>query len=179
MELLVAYKQDGKPVWVGELFSRYSHLVFGMCLKYLRDEENAKDATLTVFEKLLTDLKTREVATFQHWLYAVSKNHCLEILRKKGRDEKRKVVYHYENTVNMMDEMDVLSIAEMHEAGIKRLEHAIERLGNGQQECVTLFYLEEKSYKEITERTGYSIGEVKSHIQNGRRNLRLLLNVPG
>jgi RNA polymerase sigma factor (sigma-70 family) len=175
MELLEKYKLDEKSMWLGELYNRYSHLVFGLCLKYLKDEENAKDAVLAIFEKLVLDLKTREVATFQHWLYAVSRNHCLEILRSKGREEKRKVVYHYENVVNMPSEIDVLSFAEMKEAGLSRLERAIERLNQDQRQCVELFYLREKSYKEITETTGYTIGEVKSHLQNGRRNLRMLL----
>jgi RNA polymerase sigma factor (sigma-70 family) len=175
-ELLELYKQDGKSVWIGELYQRYSHLVFGLCLKYLRDRENARDATLAIFEKLIADLKTREVATFQHWLYAVSKNYCLEIIRSRGREEKRKVVYHYESSTHSMEEAEVLSLAEMKEAGLQRLERAIEQLNNDQQRCVTLFYIKEKSYKEITETTGYSIGEVKSHLQNGRRNLRLLLN---
>ncbi len=176
MELLERYRQDHKPIWLGELYNRYSHLVFGLCLKYLKNEENAKDAALSIFEKLILDLKTREVATFQHWLYAVSRNHCFEILRASGREERRKVVFHHENVVNIHEDVDVLSIAEMKEAGLRKLESAIGRLNGDQQQCVVLFYLKEKSYREITETTGYSLGEVKSHIQNGRRNLRLLLN---
>ncbi len=163
-------------MWVGELYSRYSHLVFGLCLKYLKDEENAKDATLAIFEKLITDLKTREVATFQHWLYTVSRNQCLEILRLAGREEKRKTVYHHENAVNIFQEVNAPSFAEMREAGLNRLERAIANLEDDQQKCVNLFYIQEKSYKEIAETTGYSLGEVKTHIQNGKRNLRLLLD---
>jgi RNA polymerase sigma-70 factor (ECF subfamily) len=151
--------------------------VFGLGLKYLKDEDSAKDAVLAIFEKLITDLKTREVATFQHWLYAVSRNYCLEVLRSKGREEKRRYVYHAENNVNMLEESEILSLAEMKEAGLKKLEGAIARLSNDQRQCVEMFYLEEKSYKEITETTGYTIKEVKSHLQNGRRNLRILLTM--
>jgi RNA polymerase sigma-70 factor, ECF subfamily len=176
-QLLEKYRQDGKTVWLGELYNRYSHLVFGLCLKYLKDDENAKDAVLAIFEKLIIDLKSREVATFQHWLYAVSRNYCLEVIRVKGRDDKRKVVYHYEYAVNMKEEIDVLSFAEMKELGLTKLEYAIERLSEDQKKCVQLFYLNEKSYREITETTGYSINEVKTHLQNGRRNLRILLKV--
>ena len=176
-QLLEKYRQDGKTVWLGELYNRYSHLVFGLCLKYLKDDENAKDAVLAIFEKLIIDLKSREVATFQHWLYAVSRNYCLEVIRVRGRDDKRKVVYHYEYAVNMKEEIDVLSLAEMKELGLTKLEYAIERLSEDQKKCVQLFYLNEKSYREITETTGYSINEVKTHLQNGRRNLRILLKV--
>lgn len=175
IELLERYKRDGQSVWLGELYNRYSHLVFGLCLKYLKDEEMAKDAVLGIFEKLITDLKSREVATFQHWLYAVSKNHCLMILRTEGRDNKRKVVYHNEVSAHILEDNDILSHTQMREAGLLKLEAAITRLNEEQSRCITLFYLKEKSYREIVETTGYTIGEVKSHLQNGRRNLRLIL----
>ncbi len=174
-ELLEKYRQDGKSVWLGELYNRYSHLVFGLCLKYLKDEEAAKDAVLTLFEKLITDLRHRDVATFQHWLYTVSKNHCLMILRNEGREAKRKVVYHHEVSAHVTEENDILSHTQMREAGLMKLEIAIQKLNREQSQCITLFYLNEKSYKEITEATGYSINEVKSHLQNGRRNLRIIL----
>lgn len=173
--MLEKYRQDGKSVWLGELYNRYSHLVFGLCLKYLKDEDAAKDAVLTLFEKLIADLRHREVATFQHWLYAVSKNHCLMILRNEGREAKRKVVYHHEVSAHVLEENDILSHTQMRETGLLKLEAAITKLNDEQKQCITLFYLKEKSYKEIVETTGFSIGEVKSHLQNGRRNLRLIL----
>lgn len=176
IELLDKYRQDGNSAWLGELYNRYSHLVFGLCLKYLKDEETAKDAVLAIFEKLVTDLRSREVATFQHWLYAVSKNYCLMLLRNNGREAKRKVVYHNEISAHVLEENDILSHTQMRETGLLKLEAAINRLNEEQKECITLFYLKEKSYKEIVETTGYDIGEVKSHLQNGRRNLRLILD---
>ena len=175
-ELLYHYRRDGKTLWLGELYNRYSHLVFGLCLKYLKNEENAKDAVIGIFEKLITELKKREVATFQHWLYAVSRNHCLETLRVHGRDEKRKMVYHHENANVMAEEIEVMSFAEMKELGLNRLHQAIEVLGQDQRQCIELFYLQEKSYREITEATGYTLNEVKTHLQNGRRNLRIHLH---
>jgi RNA polymerase sigma-70 factor (ECF subfamily) len=175
-ELLYHYRRDGKTVWLGELYNRYSHLVFGLCLKYLKNEENAKDAVISIFEKLISELKNRDVATFQHWLYAVSRNYCLETLRVKGRDEKRKMVYHHENAQVLMDDFEVISFAEMKEAGLKKLEHAINGLRPDQRLCIELFYLREKSYREITESTGFTLNEVKTHLQNGRRNLRIHLH---
>lgn len=169
------YRSDGKTFWLGELYNRYNHLVFGLCLKYLKNEENAKDAVLAIFEKLVVDLKKREVATFQHWLYAVSRNHCLETLRVSGRDEKRKMVFHHESSQVMMEEYDVLSFAEMKEVGLKKLQDAIEGLSPDQRNCIEMFYLKEKSYREITDTTGYSLKDVKTHLQNGRRNLKIQL----
>jgi RNA polymerase sigma factor (sigma-70 family) len=174
-ELLMNYRSDGKTLWLGELYNRYSHLVFGLCLKYLKNEDNAKDAVLAVFEKLVVDLKKREVATFQHWLYAVSRNHCLETLRIQGRDEKRKMVFHHENAQTVIEDYDVLSFAEMKEVGLNKLEAAMKGLSEDQRNCIDLFYLKEKSYREITEATGYALKDVKTHLQNGRRNLKIQL----
>lgn len=174
-ELLEKYRQDGKSVWLGELYNRYSHLVFGLCLKYLKNEEAARDAVLNIFEKLITDLKSREVATFQHWLYSVSRNHCLMALRDEGRETKRKTVYHYEVSAHVAEDHDILSHTQMREAGLLKLEAAIEGLNVNQQKCITLFYLKERSYKDIVDETGFTLSEVKSHLQNGRRNLKLIL----
>lgn len=174
-ELLERYRQDGKTAWMGELYLRYHHLVFGLCLKYLKDRENAKDAVIAVFEKLIADLKTREVSTFQHWLYTVSRNHCLETLRMREREERRRHVFHEYYEVNTTQDGELIGLKEMKEASLVDLERAIGKLNREQMECVTLFYLREKSYKEITEATGYTLGEVKSHLQNGRRMLRQLM----
>lgn len=98
------------------------------------------------------------------------------LLRNNGREAKRKVVYHNEISAHVLEENDILSHTQMREAGLLKLEAAINRLNEEQKECITLFYLKEKSYKEIVETSGYNIGEVKSHLQNGRRNLRLILD---
>jgi RNA polymerase sigma factor (sigma-70 family) len=175
MDLLENYRQDEKPMWLGELYQRYSHLVFGVCLKYLKNEEDARDATIAIFEKLIYDLRRREVATFQHWLYAVSKNHCLMILRSRSRQATQMGDFEYQLTTSLESEMESMQLAHLREGDLLQLEAAIESLNGEQQQCVKMFYLEEKSYKEITELTGFPIGKVKSYIQNGRRNLKLLL----
>jgi RNA polymerase sigma-70 factor (ECF subfamily) len=55
------------------------------------------------------------------------------------------------------------------------LEKCIETLGDEQKQCVKLFYLQEKCYKEITESTGFDMNKVKSYIQNGKRNLKICM----
>jgi len=172
-QLLSNYRSDGKSCWVGELYARYNHLVFGLCLKYLKNKDDARDATLSLFEKLLRDLRSHEVQQFQHWIYMVSKNHCLMILR--ARTSQHEKMNEYKRNGAHSETAEEMSYAEMKERGLTHLEEAINRLNSHQEKCVRLFYLEEKSYREIAEQTTYTINDVKSYIQNGRRNLKLLL----
>jgi RNA polymerase sigma-70 factor (ECF subfamily) len=59
---------------------------------------------------------------------------------------------------------------------LKALENGVQLLNDHQRKCIELFYLKEKSYQEVAEQTGFSLNEVKSHIQNGKRNLKNYLS---
>lgn len=174
-ELLQQYRKDGDSAMLGELYKRYSHLVFGVCLKYLKNQDESRDATLAIFEKLIDSLLVQDVYAFQAWLHRVTRNHCLMMLRSEQKKSQRFNSYMHVVGNHNADESEELLLAEWKEKELNKLEGAIASLNSEQQQCVSLFYLQEKSYKEITESTGYSLGEVKSYIQNGKRNLRVLL----
>jgi len=174
-ELLLLYRRNGKQDVIGELFSRYSHLVFGLCMKYLKNKEDARDATFSLFEKLIGDLRENEVRVFSHWLCTVSRNHCLMILRKRTVDQDKMAALPAEATVVQDALPGTKSEAEQWETHLSNLEKAINTLNEAQRICVKLFYLQEKSYRQISDITSYSTNEVKSHIQNGRRNLKIHL----
>jgi RNA polymerase sigma-70 factor (ECF subfamily) len=171
-ELIAKYKKTGDNSLVGELYKRYSHLVYGVCLKYLKNEEEAKDAVLQIFENLLEDLKKHEIQNFKSWLHSVSRNHCLMFLRKQQTKLKRvneyEAVYQHEETfsapfeVHRQEEKEVL---------LTKLEEAMMGLKEEQRVCIELFFLKEKCYNEVAQITGYDIKKVKSYIQNGKRNL--------
>lgn len=165
------YRKTGKKNHVGELYNRYAHLVFGVCMKYLKNQQQAEDATVEVFEKLLVDLKTKEVETFRAWIYVVSKNHSLMILRKASRLREKKQQYEAVAAEHGNSSDDKVLLEGRFEA----LEHAINHLKPEQKQCVELFFLEKRSYKEIVDLTGFSLKTVKSHIQNGKRNLKITL----
>ena len=160
---------------IGVLFSRYSHLVFGVCMKYLKDEDESKDAVMQVFEKLLKELLRHEVDNFKPWLHSVTKFHCLMLLRS-GKKE-----------VKGMDPGIMEKELSLHPSGLSTeeiiqkdhqltlMEQAIQELDEHQQRCIRLFYLEEKSYQEVSDMTGYNMNQVKSYIQNGKRNLKILM----
>lgn len=174
-ELILQYKGSGELVVLGELYNRYMTLVFGVCLKYLKDREESRDAVMQIFEKLVTSLREHEIANFKSWLYATSKNHCLMQLRaRKGKNFE-------EITASFME-----SGAETHledgselESNLSKLENCIEQLVAEQKSCVRLFYIQQKCYKEIVALTGFDDNKVKSYIQNGKRNLKICMDQNG
>ncbi len=175
LELIRLYKQSGDMAVVGELYERYLHLVFGVCMKYLRDEEESKDATMHIFEKLVYELKSHEVNNFKSWLHTLARNHCLMKLRSRTHRDNRDVL-----RLSAMDEEMEFDIGdhtseEDLEEHLHQIEKGINELPEEQRRCIELFYLEEKSYKEITEITGYDLKQVKSFLQNGKRNLKIYI----
>ena len=175
-ELITEYKNTKNNVFVGILYKRYSHLVLGLSLKYLKDEDEAKDAVMQVFEKLLTDLLKFNIDYFKSWLYTFSKNHCLMIIRTKQSKLKKEIDMQIHADYFMETESTLHPNKEVEkELQYNLLEKAIDELSEDQKKCIELFYLKEKSYNEIVELTGYSINEVKSFIQNGKRNLKIKL----
>lgn len=154
--------------WLGILLHRYTLLLYGVCLKYLKNEADAKDAVQQIFLKVLSNFKNYKVNFFKSWLYMVAKNHCLMQLRdSKGKEF---VELHFSNEPIVDTESYTIK-----ETNITQLEIAILELNDEQKLCVTLFYLQKKSYAQITELTSYNLNQVKSYIQNGKRNLKIIL----
>jgi RNA polymerase sigma factor (sigma-70 family) len=170
-ELLALYKKSGDLVHLGNLYSRYTSLVYGVCLKYLKNRDDAKDAVMQLFEKLTSTLHNHEVENFKSWLYVTARNHCLMHLRsQKGKRTQ-------EISPQLMENDLLLHLEEEPEMeqNLSKLENCIAKLMIDQQQCVRLFYLDEKCYKEIVEMTGFDMNQVKSYIQNGKRNLKICM----
>jgi len=174
-DLVLLYKSTSDLSAIGELYSRYTSLVYGVCLKHLKDRDEAKDATMQLFEKLIDTLRGNEVENFKSWLYVSARNYCLmQIRSKKGKFKEE------------IDALDVENQFILHpqeenelEENLDRLEECIKRLMDEQEKCIRLFYLNEKCYKEITVITGFDLNQVKSFIQNGKRNLKICMEENG
>lgn len=176
-QLLSQYRNTQDKNVVAVLYNRYAHLVFGVCMKYLKNKDEAEDASMQVFEKLLTTLLQYEVNEFKFWIHTVSKNHCLYILRKQQSQFRNQKEMNKDFPVIMENEQSSpLDNANWKNAKLEEMNGALMQLKEGQKICVELFYLEEKSYQEIVDQTGYSMLEVKSFIQNGKRNLKIMLS---
>jgi RNA polymerase sigma-70 factor (ECF subfamily) len=169
--LIELYKKSEELDIVGELYNRYTALTFGVCLKYLKDREESRDAVMQIFEKLIVSLKEHDILQFKGWLYVTARNHCLMQLRaRKGKSfvEISPFIMETGTEGHLQDGPEI-------ETNLTKLERCIDELGNEQKQCVQLFYLQQKCYKEITESTGYDLNKVKSHIQNGKRNLKICM----
>jgi len=171
-QLLENFYEDKDKQWLGILLQRYTLLLLGVCMKYLKNEEEAKDSVQQVFLKAITELQKYRVEYFKSWIYMVAKNYCLMKLRdKQGRltvEINEKLVTAHE------EEFDKQKFLE-DEKTMELLTASLKELNPEQQQCVTLFYLQKKSYQEISSSTGFSMMQVKSYIQNGKRNLKLLI----
>jgi len=170
-ELLEKFYADRDNQWLGILLERYTLLLLGVCMKYLKNEELARDSVQQIFLKAITELQKYRVEYFKSWIYMVAKNHCLMQLRNKPGKNTIEVK---ESIPAAADETDKESLL-LNEKTYEYMSEALKELNADQQLCVTLFYMEKKSYQQITEQTGYSMMQVKSHIQNGKRNMRILI----
>ena len=173
-QLLQAYSTSSNNVYIGILLERYALLLFGVCMKYLKNEDDAKDAVQQVFVKALSELQKYRVVYFKSWLYMVARNHCLMQLRQQHHTIDANAISNQLATAD--DEQDPL-ISKIDTAGKEQLmvllEEGLAFLPAPQQQCVSEFYLNKKSYQQISAATGFNLLQVKSYIQNGKRNLKL------
>ena len=168
-ELLQHYRSTADSNWLGLLLQRYTILLLGVGMKYLKDKEQAQDAVQQVFLKALTHLPQGEIQNFKGWLYILMRNHCLQQLRDKNYMADEQAIANIPAT-----ETDSKALLQQ-EHTLEQMTEALEELPEEQKQSIILFYLQKLSYQQITERTGYSFMQVKSYIQNGKRNLKQLL----
>jgi len=174
-DLLLEFKQSNSQDVLAKLYLRYTDLVYGVCLKYLKDGEAAKDAVMNIYAELLQKLAQHEVENFKSWLYVLVKNHCLMQLRK----EKKMITVEFQAGVMQSEDFSHLDSILSKEQDFKKLEQCLERLPVEQKQSIQLFYLENKCYNEIVEQTGMDWNKVRSLIQNGRRNLKICMEKNG
>jgi RNA polymerase sigma-70 factor (ECF subfamily) len=165
-KIISSFKKTHDPLFIEILFDRYSHLIFAVSMKYLKNEEESKDAVLRIFEKLPSDLVTYQIQYFSSWLHTVTRNHCLRFLSQNK--------IHFENSDDIPDVIED-DEDDFQKKYLPLLGDAIEQLNSEQKTCIDLFYIQNLSYEEITTNTGYTLNQVKSYIQNGKRNLKIIL----
>ena len=173
-DLLLRFQKSGDQEALAILFDRYLELIYGVCMKYLKETELARDATLGVYEQLNRKLADHEIDQFKSWLYVLVKNHCLGLLRKETTRQKHlngAGVMHSDNVVHLNGDEQQDWIEENRE----RLGECLVNLPEKQRMAIRLFYYEAHSYEEIAEIMQAPANRVRSYMQNGRRNLKLCL----
>lgn len=173
-ELLKQYQANGDQQGLATLYLRYTDLVYGTAMKYLKDPETAKDTVMNIYQELVNKLQTHQVDTFKSWLYVVTKNHCLMLLRK----DKRNITVEFQPNFMQSEDFDHLDSILDKEKELQKLELCIETLTEEQKRTIRLFYLDGKCYNEIIDATGFDWNKVRSLVQNGRRNLKNCMDKP-
>jgi len=167
-ELLKQFVKTSNNELFGQLYSRYIPLIYGLCLKYLQQIEDAEDAVSDIYEELSGKIRNYQIENFRTWLYSVTTNHCLQILRKKKN--------HFFEEINIQnmesDEFEHLIDTNGDEEKEDALNHCLDKLPKGQRQCIIRFYFDNFSYADIVEKSGFELSKVKSYIQNGKRNLK-------
>lgn len=168
-ELLLLYRSTADSQWIGLLLQRYTLLLLGVAMKYLKDKAQSEDAVQQVFLKALTHLPEGEILNFKGWLYILMRNHCLQLLRDRHYKADESVLEHVMAEESAKDEL------LLHEYTLEQMEISLQELIAEQRDCIEFFYLQKMSYQQVMDKTGFSFAQVKSYIQNGKRNLKQIL----
>jgi RNA polymerase sigma-70 factor, ECF subfamily len=174
-ELINEFSSTGDLEALGELYSGYIHLVFGVCLKYLKDKEESMDAVMQIFEKLITDIPKQEIENFRGWLHVVTRNFCLMQIRSRKSENEKFSEWAMDPGNFMENDQSLHPIDRDEEDMNEALADCIERLKDEQKECIRQFYFDNRCYSEIARNLCIDEKKVKSHLQNGKRNLKLCL----
>lgn len=174
-DLIADFKQSGNKNVFADLFKNHVTGIYGTCLFYLHDKDEAKDAVMSIFEKVMAEIQKSDIKNFKGWLSFVVRNHCISLIRKKNTTLKNaKSYYDFEySDANYETETKIESVTD--ESMFQYLQECLPKLKESQRKCIELFYLKNMSYQQICELTGYETNEVKSYIQNGKRKLKLLI----
>ena len=175
-DLLKEYRQSGDLSVLGKLYEPQMEMVFAIAMKYFKDEDDAKDTVMQIFEELIPKLRQHEVENFKAWLGMVTRNFCLMALRKKNlivadgeifadEDSSENHFMEFSTIEHLNDDFDV-------EQNLTKLEDCLKTLNSEQKQSVELFFMQEKTYQEVAQLTGFEINKVKSYLQNGKRNLK-------
>lgn len=166
-QILKEFSLTGDTQLIGELFKKYQKDIFGIAYYYLKDYEKSLDTVSDVFVVIIQTMKDKEVSNFKKWAFAICRNQAL----KKLRDNK--------TFINLTESLN-LSVENVPQQVysdklIEKISDFIASLKDKQKTCIEQFYLKGKSYNIISKEFGMTLKEVKSNIQNGKRNLKLLI----
>jgi len=168
------FRKTGDLQILGSLYEKYMHLVYGVCMHYLNNRENARDAVIQIFEKLAIECVKQEIGHFRSWLYVVSKNHCLFELRKQKVEDQHARKWKEDEWASMENEDELHPLDK--EERFQDLDDCLRQLKQEQRDSITLFYYRRMCYREIARTLKTDEKKVKSHIQNGKRNLKICLD---
>jgi len=175
------YRSSKDQKVLGILYGRYLELMYGLCLQYFKDAARAEDATIDIYEELRVKLLKHKVENFRPWMYRLARNHCLMVLRRGASHmtmDSSSVATHEgldPADMQLADNLHLRGEAMEKEQLLLALEACTDALPENQSICIRRFYLHGESYADIAATLAFTVGKVRSAIQNGRRNLKICL----
>lgn len=170
-QLIEGFTLQNDATYIAELFGRYADLVFGLCLKHLKDVHDSEDTAYEIFEILLKKIPTNNITQFKSWLYRVTSNYCIDKIRKRKTNQIIYVDDKFESFIDILDYND----SQEKEALLKKIDNCLSKLNEDQKTCIDLFYFQEKTYQDIALTLNISWSATRSYIQNGKRNLKICM----
>ena len=168
-DLLARFQGEEDKEALASLFNRYLELTYGLAIRYLKTEVRAEDAVMAIYIELQEKLPQHQIHNFKNWLHTFVRNHCLMQLRREKREVTENFDPHIVQSAENWHPLDEEIPGQDREITLRA---CLGQLNEQQIACVQLFYYQGHSYLAIAELRQESVGQVRSNIQNGRRNLR-------
>ena len=166
-----SYLESKDVTYLGRLYETYKQSIFLHCLKMVGHEEDAKDLASETFIRAFDRIEGfKPGSPFLPWLMRIATNLCIDHLRKKNRH----TFYEFDESHSAIAIQNESEPKEPMISG-ERIIEMLKQLKPSQKRCFCLFYIHNLTYKQIAELTGYPLGRVRSYIQNGKRNFKLLM----
>jgi RNA polymerase sigma-70 factor (ECF subfamily) len=178
-ELLAVFQSSKDMEVLGELYSRYMHLVYGVCLKYLKNRDESMDAVMQIFEKLVREIPRHSIENFGSWLHVVTKNYCLMQLRSNKAKNEKMTEWLNDPEIFMENDPVLHPVDEDEPNQQNKLAECLEKLKDEQKECINQFYYQDRCYAEIAQSLNIDEKKVKSALQNAKRNLKICMEDNG
>jgi RNA polymerase sigma-70 factor (ECF subfamily) len=172
--LLIARAQPGA---LAELYDRYSRMVYSLALSLVGDRATAEEITLDVFTRAWqkADTYRPDLAKVSTWLIAITRNHSIDILRRRGvRPEHRSEAWTSMSSFPDLEENNPEQVAEL-TFRQQRVRAAVAQLPQDQKQVLGLAYFAGYTHRQIAEELGLPLGTVKTRIRLAVQKLRKLL----
>ncbi len=161
-EVIKRYLETSERKYYSILYDRYSNKVFGKCISLLKSESKAEDATQDIFIKILLNLsKFSGKSKFSTWVYSITYNYCIDLIRRKKKDPSVLM----DNIADSHDPIEEVEDQFLLETNIKRLKIILEEIPVGDKSILLMKYQDSLSIKEIGEMLDKSESAIKMKIK--------------
>lgn len=173
-EIVRTYLSTQRSHYFDTLYKRYSKKIYGKCISLLKDEEMAQDAMQDIFMKILLNLsKFSEKSRFSTWVYSITYNYCIDLLRRKKKQ--KTVIIEDGNAIE--DVVEDVNDSFLLETKVNRLKVVLEKIPQGDKMILLMKYQDSMSIKEIGSMLDKSESAIKMKIKRAKHKFKLQYEV--